>query len=302
MTESDQLPEEPVKQAIQPIEGEAITSLMTGNTYTIGQRIGEGSFGIVYACQDVWNNDLAVKVLKPIGSYEKVKENAEGEFLRLMQLRHPSITYVYDAFEYRDTFYIITEKCHSPISAVFDLENLNGMSWFMPMARQLLQAVNYLHLNNYVHQDIHEGNIFATFIKDEMIPDKDQVIQFKLGDLGVSKLLHEVDLENTRAQWMLPPEVIDPAEYGPTDTRIDIYHLGVLFLQLAYSRRLQFTDEETLAGKPREMALQLPAPYNFALEKALRRHVEYRTANAMEFWRDLNTPITQPKNESSNNS
>ena len=148
MTESEQLPAELVKQAIQPIEGESITSLMTGNTYTIGQRIGEGSFGIVYACQDVWNNELAVKVLKPIGSYEKVKENAEGEFLRLMQLRHPSITYVYDAFEYRDTFYIITEKCHSPISAVFDLENLNGMSWFMPMARQLLQAVNYLHLNN----------------------------------------------------------------------------------------------------------------------------------------------------------
>jgi len=292
MTESNQLPAAPVKQAIQPTEGEAITSLMTGNTYTIGQRIGEGSFGIVYACQDVWNNELAAKVLKAIGSYEKVKENAEGEFLRLMQLRHPSITFVYDAFEYRDTFYIITEKCHSPISAVFDLENLDGMSWFMPMARQLLQAVHYLHLNNYVHQDIHEGNVFATFIKDEMIPDKDQVIKFKLGDLGVSKLLHEVDLTNTRAQWMLPPEVIDPSEYGPTDTRIDIYHLGVLFLQLAYSRRLKFTREETLKGEPREMALQLQAPYSFALEKALRRHVEYRTANAMEFWRDLNTPVT----------
>lgn len=292
MTESKQFPAELVKQVIQPIEGESITSLMTGNTYTIGQRIGEGGFGIVYACQDVWNNALAVKVLKPTGTYEKVKENAEGEFQRLLQLRHPSITYVYDAFEYRDTFYIITEKCYSPISAVFDLENLDGMSWFMPMARQLLQAVNYLHLNNYVHKDIHEGNVFATFIKDEMVPDKDHVIQFKLGDLGVSKLLHEVDLTNTRAQWMLPPEAIDPTEYGPTDTRIDIYHLGVLFLQLAYSRRLQFTNEETLAGKPREMALQLPAPYNFALEKTLRRHVEYRTANAMEFWRDLNTPIT----------
>ena len=158
------------------------------------------------------------------------------------------------------------------------------------MARQLLQAVNYLHLNNYVHQDIHEGNVFATFIKDEMVPSKEKVIQFKLGDLGVSKLLYEIDLSNTRAQWMLPPEVVDPGEFGPTDTRIDIYHLGVLFLQLAYSKRLQFSNQETLEGKPREMALKLPAPYNFALEKSLRRHVEFRTATAMEFWRDLNAP------------
>ena len=45
-----------------------------------------------------------------------------------------------------------------------------------------------------------------------------------------------------------------------------------------------------LNGHPREMALALPPPYSFALEKALRRHVAYRTANAMEFWRDLHTP------------
>ncbi|MCB0392890.1 MAG: hypothetical protein KDD58_16510, partial [Bdellovibrionales bacterium] len=68
------------------------------------------------------------------------------------------------------------------------------------------------------------------------------------------------------------------------------YHVGLLLLQLAYSRRIEFTHEETLAGKPRELALQLSEPYNFALEKALRRHVAFRTASAMELWRDLNAP------------
>ena len=125
------------------------------------------------ACSDVWNNELAVKVLKPTDTYEKVKERAEGEFLRLMQLRHPNITFVYDTFEYRDTFYIVTERCYGPISDLFDLPKLNGMDWLLSIARQLLQAVHYIHLNNYVHQDIHEGNVFSTFIKDEMIPEKD---------------------------------------------------------------------------------------------------------------------------------
>jgi hypothetical protein len=116
------------------------------------------------------------------------------------------------------------------------------------------------------------------------------VIQFKVGDLGVTKLLQEVDATNTRAQWMLPPECLAPEEFGPLDHRIDIYHIGLLFLQLAYSQELRFTQEEILNGKPREMALTLPVPYRGALEKTLRRHVQYRTTSAMEVWRDLHTP------------
>lgn len=284
------LPPEPVKRAIQPTAGEVITSLATGNTYTIGAPIGEGNFGIVYSCKDVWENDLAAKVLKPIGSYEKVKSAAEAEFIKLLQLRNPYVTFVYDAFEYRDTFYIITERCHSHVANIFSLENLDGKLWLMPIARSLLQAVHYLHINNYAHQDIHPENVFAAFVKDEMVPKANQVIQFKLGDLGVARLLNEIDGQNTRAQWMLPPEILNGAEFGPADHRIDIYHAGLLFLQLAYSKELRFSAQEILDGKPREMALALPQPYSFALEKALRRHVEYRTANAMEFWRDLHTP------------
>ena len=289
MNASEQTVNLPVKSATQPSFGETITSLSTGNTYTIGEQIGEGHFGIVYACSDVWKNELAVKVLKPIGTYEQVKKKAEGEFSRLRALRHPNITFVYDAFEFRYTFYIVTERCSLPVSTILDSPNLNGMSWFMLIARHLLQAVHYLHLHNYVHQDIHEDNVLSAFIKDEIVPETD-VIQFKLGDLGVAKLLNDVDATNTRAQWLLPSEVLNPRNFGPTDTRIDIYHLGLLFLQLAHSRRLRFTHEEILSGKPREMALQLPFPYNTALEKTLRRHVAYRTASAMELWRDLNAP------------
>lgn len=290
MTEIPNSPQaEPEKQVIQPNNGEVITSLATGNSYTIGLKIGEGNFGIVYSCKDVWENDLAAKVLKPIGTYEKVKAAAEAEFVKLLQLRNPYITFVFDAFEYRDTFYIVTERCHSSISDLLSLQKFDGKIWLMGIARCLLQAIHYLHINNYVHQDIHPGNIFAAFIKDEMLPNT-QAIQFKLGDLGVARLLHEVDAQNTRAQWMLPPEVLNTAEFGPIDYRIDIYHVGLLLLQLAHSKELRFTREEILNGKPREMALELPPPYSFALEKALRRHVSYRTANAMELWRDLHSP------------
>jgi serine/threonine protein kinase len=284
---------EPSRAVIHPTFGEVITSLATRNTYTIQHKIGEGSFGVVYACQDVWGNDLAAKVLKPNGSYEAVKAAAHAEFIKLLQTRNPFITFVYDAFEYRDTFYIITERCHGPVSELFSLDNFNGQAWLMPIARCLLQAIHYLHLNGLAHQDIHLNNVFSTFIKDEMVPDSNQAIQFKLADLGVARLFNEISAQNTRAQWMLPPEVLNETEFGPIDHRIDIYHAGLLLLQLAYSKELTFTVDEILQGKPREMALALPLPYSVAIEKALRRRVSYRTANAMELWRDLHTPTQE---------
>jgi len=275
------------KFVVQPSAGEMITSLATNNSYTIGNIIGEGFLGIVYECKDIWNNELAAKILKPNGTYEDIKASALDELEKLKTLRHPFITYVFDAFECRDTFYIITEKCHGTIKDLFKLKDFNGQMWLMPIARCILQAIHYLHINNYVHQDIHSGNIFSAFIKDEMIPEERDIILFKLGDLGVAKLFNELDVRNTRAQWMLPPEVLKPEEFGPIDNRVDIYHVALLFLELSCSKELRFSQEEILAGKPREMAMQLSSPYNIALEKALRRHAQYRTANAMEFWRDL---------------
>jgi serine/threonine-protein kinase len=282
----------PADWVTPPTEGEVITSEATGNSYTMGGKIGEGHFGMVYECFDTWGNDLAAKVMKPLAPYEKVKAATEAELNKLIVLRHPHITYVFDAFEYRDTFYIITERCYCPLTSLFSKvgDNFKGVLWIRAIARCLLQAVQYIHNNQYVHQDIHLGNVFAAFTKDEMVANGPGAMHFKLGDLGVAKLFSEIDATNTRAQWMLPPEVLDSSEFGPLDHRIDIYHCGLHFLHILHGSELRFTAEEIREGKPRELAQQLPVPFNFALEKALRRHVAYRTASAMELWRDLNSP------------
>lgn len=256
----------------------------------MGQRIGEGSFGLVFECKDGWGNDLAAKVLKPTRSYEEVKAAALGELERLLKLRHPYITYVFDAFEFRDTIYIITERCHCPLTNLFRLPDFVGLVWVLPIARCLLQAVQFLHVNQYAHQDIHLNNVFAAFARNEMNDKAPGAINFKLGDLGIARVFSELDAANTLAEWLRPPEALDPGEYGPLDHRIDIYHAALVFLQFAHGKEITFTREEILDGRPREMARELPPPLNFALEKALRRHAAYRTASAAEFWRDLHTP------------
>lgn len=273
-----------------PTEGELITSTSTGNTYRIGRVIGEGSFGVVYECTDTWDNELAVKILKPRGTYEEVRGSAVAELQKLRTLRHPNVTYVHDGFEFRHTFYIVFERCWQPINQFIQRENFKGDLWLRAMARQLLQAVHFLHCNEYVHQDIHGGNVFVATVHDDMAPD-DMVFTFMLGDLGITKMISEMDAANTiLAEWMRAPETLAPSEFGPMDHRMDIYHCGLLFLQVLLGQPLTFTREEVLAGRPREVAREVGGQFSFALEKALRRHVDYRTASALEFWRDLNSP------------
>ncbi len=285
----------PAALVIPPNPGETVTSELTNNTYTMGEKIGEGFFGLVYSCDDVWNNQLAVKVLKGTAPYNVIEAAALEEFGKLILLRHPHITYVFDAFHLGETIYIVTERCYCPLSRLFtEVKGFDGKLWIRALARCLLQAAHYIHLNGYVHQDIHVNNVFAAFARDEMSENQPGALHFKLGDLGIAKLSSEIDATNTRAQWMLPPEVLDTKEFGPMDYRIDIYHCGLLFLHLLNGAELRFSNEEILAGTPRQLALQLPAPYNFALEKALRRHVAARTASAMELWRDLNSPPALP--------
>ncbi|MBN1822738.1 MAG: protein kinase family protein [Endomicrobiales bacterium] len=276
------------RKFVTPQPGETITSKATGNSYVMGDFIGEGSFGIVYACKDTWDNDLAVKVLKPIDTYENVKEAADYEFAKLLQLRNPYITHIYDAFEYRDTFYIITERCYCPVRNLFSERDFEGPMWIMPIARCLLQAVYFMHLHRYVHQDIHPGNVFVMFPNNEINLAEKKAVQCKLGDFGVAKVFSQVDAKNTLNQWMVPPEVLMPSEFGPIDHRMDIYQSALLLLQVGLSKELHFSREEIIEGRPRELAMYLPSPYKHALEKALRRHADSRTIGALELWRELN--------------
>lgn len=280
----------PLPQFTPPVEGLAITSLTTGNTYTIGKELGSGAFGTVYAGTDVWLNELAIKVLKPRGTYEQIQQAASQEFAKLFQLRHTHVTHVLDAFEFQDTFYIVTERCFAPLSDLFKMEHLNGPVWVLPVARCLLQAVHFLHVAGYVHQDIHFGNVFMQFHRNEMGGEEPAAVSmtFKLGDLGIAKLFTEIDAQNTLLNGsMLPPEFLDPEQFGQLGHQVDIYHLGLLFLQLYLAQALAFTNEEILEGLPRKMAEELPGPWGPALAKALRRHVAQRTQSAMELWRDL---------------
>jgi serine/threonine protein kinase len=277
------------KVFIPPTPGASIFVQGTEATYTIGQLIGEGHFAYVYACKDEWNNDLAAKVLKPLGSHTQVGQLGAQEIQKLLAVRHPHITYLYDAFEFQNAFYLITERCHQSLHDLFANRTIQ-LQPLLSIARCVLQAVDFIHRQGFVHQDIHTGNVFLTFARDGhgKKPLLFPTSSYKLGDLGVAKPINEVGAAHTRG-WMPPPEVID-SSFGPPNHRIDIYHAAVLLLQVACGEEMRFAPQEIVKGKPREIVqtLRVPPAVKVAIDKALRRRVTERTPSAKQFWRDLN--------------
>jgi serine/threonine-protein kinase len=125
-------------------------------------------------------------------------------------------------------------------------------------------------------------------IRDKVVPSKDPVITFKIGDLGITNLEAEMDVFNTMVgKWMMPPEFLKPDQYGKIGKQVDIYHAGLLFLSLLLGRIPTFTERDILDGGPRNMAEGLKSIYSPAIAKSLRRHVENRTQTAIDFWKDV---------------
>lgn len=276
-----------------PIKGEVIT--WNGCNYYLGDQIGQGAFGAVYECTDDWDNLLVAKVLLPKDRpYEAVKADWMHELQVLSQLRHPNITFIYAAFEYRDTFYLIVERCAYTLKDLIGNPHPNPELWLPYVARDILHALEFIHGHGIVHKDLHPGNVLISQSQDRMVPQKPPVWSFKICDLGISRLEGDIRLFNTiLAPWMVPPEFLDPLQFGVLGRHVDIYHAGLLFLGLLTRRTPDFTHDQIVAGVPRQAAEAIKTPYGPVLAKALRRHVAQRTQSALQLWREIRSAFLE---------
>lgn len=270
-----------------PAKGEVIVN--EGRQYFIGEPLGKGGFGVVYECTDDWDNALVAKILLPHEqSYREVRKSWQEELSKLLVLRHPNITFVHAAFEHNDTFYLIIERCSFPLASLVSRQGLDADRWIPYVARDVLQALDYIHAAGYVHKDLHPGNVFVTETRHKRSLLKEPVWSFKVGDLGLTRLESDIRVFQTLlADWMRPPEGFDSGEFGPVGRHVDIYQTGLLLLALMLKEIPYFTREEILGGIPQALAAKNESKYGPVVARALRRHVEWRTQTALEFWHEI---------------
>ncbi|ACK66512.1 serine/threonine protein kinase [Rippkaea orientalis PCC 8801] len=222
----------PPRRVQLPQYGETIEN--KGKKYSIGKQIGSGNFGKVFECSDDWGNELVAKIIMPQKrSYKEVQQEWKEELKKLLTFRHPNITYIYDAFEYKDTCYLIIEYCDYTLQDIFKNCDQELRESLIPyIAKDLLQGIDFIHSIDYVHKDIHPGHVFVRITKSQSTEENTHFI-CKIGDLGISNLENNIDQFNTiLAQWMLPPEFLNSQKFGSINRQVDIYHTGLLLLSL----------------------------------------------------------------------
>jgi serine/threonine-protein kinase len=264
-----------------PQPGSTLTSAR--GAYVVRAVIGAGEFGAVYECVGPFDQVYAVKMMRPANRpYAEVQAEWARELQRLMSLRHPNVVYIHDAFEESLLFYLALERCDHPLTAMLGTPMQEGLT--IELARQLLAAVQFLHDNDIVHDDLHPGNVLITHADRPIV---------KISDFGIS---HEL-----RGMAAIRPNVVHHAIMAPeilatgyTSKQSDLYQVGLLLYWMLTGRPAMALDapypelvRQVADGLPRRRAEEIASPLGALIAKMLRRRDAYRYATAKEVWADL---------------
>jgi eukaryotic-like serine/threonine-protein kinase len=245
--------------------------------------LGAGAFGAVYEAVGPFDQVYAVKMVRPANRpYAEVQAEWAREVSRLMSLRHPNVVYIHDAFEQGHLFYLALERCDHALSAMLGSPMQEGL--VLELARQLLAAVQFLHDNDVIHDDLHPGNVLITHT------DRPQV---KISDFGIS---HELRGSNAVRPSIVHHAIMAPEilASGYTTKQSDIYQVGLLLYWMltgesAIDMQANYAAlaAQVGGGGPRKKAEQLGSPLGDLIAKMLRRRESFRYTTAREVWADL---------------
>jgi serine/threonine protein kinase len=251
--------------------------------YVVRSVIGAGEFGAVYECVGPFDQVYAVKMMRPANRpYADVQTEWAREVQRLMSLRHPNVVYIHDAFENSHLFYLALERCDHPLTAMLGTPMQEGL--VIELARQLLAAVQFLHDNDIVHDDLHPGNVLITHADRPIV---------KLSDFGISHELRGMPAirPNVVHHAIMAPEILAT---GYTSKQSDIYQVGLLLYWMLQGKPAMALDapypeivRQVSLGEPRRRAEEIRTPLGALIAKTLRRRDAYRYATAREVWADL---------------
>ena len=154
--------------------------------YVLGERIGEGGFGAVYACEQLrLGRKAVIKVLhQRLRRSDVVVQRFMREAHLASRLDHPYAAHVY-AFgieEHDSLLWIAMERVHGVTLAQW--LNAHGQ---MPLAQlvaffaRIAEVVQTAHDHGIVHRDLKPSNVMVIERAGKLLP--------KLLDFGVAKML-----------------------------------------------------------------------------------------------------------------
>jgi len=203
--------------------------------YKLAQKIGEGGWGVVYLAEqeEPVRRRLALKIIKLGMETRSVIARFEAERQALAMMDHPNIARVYDAGATdRGRPYFVMELVQGvKITDYCDRHRLS-LRARLDLFILVCHAIQHAHQKGIIHGDIKPSNIMVSVQDGQPVP---KVIDFGIARATEARLTDRLP-STAYAQLIGTPAYMSPEQTDlanpDTDTRSDIYSLGVLLYEL----------------------------------------------------------------------
>jgi serine/threonine protein kinase len=228
-----------------------MANILVQRGYQIENYIGHGSYGTVYAVtkkeSDVTKR-YVVKIMQSAesahrGDGDSTADQAQCEVQIHKSVRHQHIIDYVDSFTEEDTVYLVLDIAnHGNLKEHLDRQPSKRLSEDerKSLFRQLVSAVNYLHINNIYHGDLKPHNILL---------DDDNSL--RLCDFGSARIVTErskrvsVDSDKGCTVAYAAPECFIEQEYDPG--KADVFSMGVVLYEMIEGNN-PFKDSSIFKG------------------------------------------------------
>lgn len=228
----------PLRLNVDPQPGATI-----GGRYTIVKLLARGGVGVVYLARPNGSDDeVVIKVLAStmVGDAEATAR-FDREADRLAGVQHPNIVRMIDHGHEQGSPFLVMEYLRGELLAdLMDRECPMTLEIFVPIAAQIIKALNFAHKRGLMHRDIKPTNIM-------LCQRKGRANFVKILDFGLAKLTED-EKNITSEQIIGTANFLSPEQIKgePTDVRVDVYAVGVLFYAML-SGRLPFDADNNAA-------------------------------------------------------
>lgn len=193
------------------------------------EKVGEGTYGIVFKAQDAAGDIYALKTIRLDAEDEGIPSTAIREISLLKELQHPNIVRLCDVILTERKLTLVFEFLDQDLKKLLDMcEGGLDAATTKSFLYQLLRGIAYCHQHRVLHRDLKPQNLLIN-----------RAGALKLADFGLARAYgipvrsytHEVV-----TLWYRAPDVLMGSRRYSTP--VDIWSIGCIFAEMATGRPL----------------------------------------------------------------